>query len=350
MPCARRPLYSTKEAAERELAAACHALASGAAIDESGMTLAMYGERWLGAAEHRSAKDDRGRWHRHIAAKPIASMPLTKIQAGHVKRLIESVSRTRKLVPTSGKLGARELSSDTVSPQTIRHVFGLLRRVLGEAIVDGHIAANPCDGYRLAPIERQRMETAATFLSADEIEQLLTCPAVPLRYRLVYEVAIFTGLREGELWGLRWQDLDLAAGTCAAKHSYSGPTKGRKIRRFALLPRAAAALLRWRDLAQHIAPGDLVFPGRRGKQHADGYDAEWGGKGKMQERAGIRPEVRFHDFRHTHCSHLAMGTWGAEWRLEDIKAYIGHSSISVTQRYSHLSPSHLSDLAARTKG
>lgn len=342
--------YRSKEEAEQALAAAMLAVSEGRAEAPGPLTLGQYGERWLALATHRSANDDRSRWRRHIASRPIAAMALQSIRAGHIKRLIEGLARTRKLVPTPGKLGARAISQDTMSAQSIRHVFGLLRRVLGDALVDGHIEANPCAGYRLPPIEKQRMETPPVFLTAEEINQVLTCSEIPLKYRLCYEVAIFTGLREGELWGLRWQDLDLERSTCAAKHSYSGPTKGNKVRRFTLLPRAAAALRRWRDLTKWTKSSDYVFPGPRGRQHADGYDAEWGGEGKYREKAGIRPEVRFHDFRHTFCSHLAMGTWGERWTLQDIQQYIAHSSIGVTQRYSHLSPSHLADLAARTIG
>jgi integrase len=48
--------------------------------------------------------------------------------------------------------------------------------------------------------------------------------------------------------------------------------------------------------------------------------------------------VRFHDLRHTCASHLVSGTWGRAWRLEEVRDYLGHSNISVTQRYAHMSP------------
>ena len=59
--------------------------------------------------------------------------------------------------------------------------------------------------------------------------------------------------------------------------------------------------------------------------------------------------MRFHDLRHTCASHLVRGTWGRRWSLEEVKEYLGHSSIQVTQRYAHLQDG-LADAAAATAG
>jgi|HubBroStandDraft_1064217.scaffolds.fasta_scaffold294225_2 hypothetical protein len=59
-------------------------------------------------------------------------------------------------------------------------------------------------------------------------------------------------------------------------------------------------------------------------------------------------EVRFHDMRHTCASHLLQGTWRRRWRLEEVKDFLGHSSIIVTQRYAHLSDHALHEAAAET--
>ena len=58
--------------------------------------------------------------------------------------------------------------------------------------------------------------------------------------------------------------------------------------------------------------------------------------------------MRFHDLRHTCASHLLMGTWGRAWKIEEVCAFLGHSDITVTQRYAHLSPDHLNRAAAET--
>lgn len=343
--------YPTRAAAEQQLALACAAVAQGEVEHISAMTLQLYGERWLAGRRHRTAADDRSRWQRFLASRPLAQLALSEITPGQIKRLLEGLQRTRKLVPVAGKRFAKATAKEFISAQTIRHVYGLLRRILSDAVIDGHLERNPCDGYRPPDAEKLRAKQLRTFLSRDEIEHLLGCTAVDLKYRLIYEVAIFTGLREGELWGLRWGDLELGPSPrCTARHSYGGKTKNTKTREFVLLPRAATALRRWRELSITTQATDLVFPGLRGRMHAEGYDAEWAGRGKNRELAGIRAGVRFHDFRHTFASHLIMGTWGAAWRIEEVREYIGHSSISVTQQYAHLSDDHLSELAGRTCG
>ena len=347
----RSKSMASQQEAEQALEAALQMLASGA-VTHGALTLGEYWRTWYERTTHRSRKDDAGLWGRYLAGKSLAMMPMEDITPGHVRRFVDGLSRTRKQLPTEGKRGARRVVAQALSPQTVRHAFGLLRRVLGDARLDGHIPDNPCTAVKMPNIERKRVEEAPSFLSADEIEQLLTAEEVPQRFRLIYEVAIFTGLREGELWGLRWKDLDLDSRQpkCSATYSYGGPTKNTRVRRFVLLPRAAAALKRWRDIADYTKPEHFVFPGRNGEQHTKGYDAEWGGKGKYREAVGLRRELRFHDFRHTCASHLIMGTWGKRWQLHDVCKYLDHSSISVTERYAHLSPSHLADLAMQTVG
>lgn len=78
---------------------------------------------------------------------------------------------------------------------------------------------------------------AWTFLTREEIDAVTTSSAIPERHRIVYAVAIYSGLRKGELWGLRWADvvLDGPRPELVVKHSYRGPTKSRKVRRVPLL-------------------------------------------------------------------------------------------------------------------
>ena len=65
-------------------------------------------------------------------------------------------------------------------------------------------------------------------------------------------------------------------------------------------------------------------------------------------RSGGKRPVRWHDLRHTCASSLVAGWWGHAWRLEEVKEVLGHSSIVVTQRYTHLSRSEIRTLGHRT--
>lgn len=114
-----------------------------------------------------------------------------------------------------------------------------------------------------------------------------------------------------------------------------------------LLPPAIAALLRVKvDRTASQLAQDRVFVRDDGEPFARGYTGRWDA---WRERCGITRPVRFHDLRHTCASHLVLGTWGRTLRLDEVRAWLGHSSITVTQRYAHLGDGHLDELA-RTMG
>ena len=163
---------------------------------------------------------------------------------------------------------------------------------------------------------------------------------------------------------MRWEDVQLDGGRheLIVRHSHKGPTKSGKVRRVPLFEPARLALKAWKDVCPKNKDG-LVFPTVRGERRPRRDDAGWsdqsipvrdrkvGGpthKPGWKTLAGITRRVRFHDLRHTCASHLAMGTWGRVWSLSEIRDFLGHSSIVVTQRYAHLSPEHLHRAASET--
>ena len=261
--------------------------------------------------------------------------------------------KKRLVAKPGGKRGERVESDELLSHQTIKLTFALIRLVLNEAVADEVITSNPCVGYKLpraAAAVDGDLDPVWTFLSQEEIERLLACADIPQRARDLYATAIYTGMRQGELWGLRWGDLIDLDGThpaCSVRKSYTGPTKAGKVRRFPLTPLALEVLKRIRDRAGDVTSEALVFPGPAGERYSEGYDGGWAAR--HREVTQIRPTVRFHDMRHTTASHLLMGTWGRSWSLAEIKSFLEHSSVSVTERYAHLAPNHLHALASATR-
>jgi integrase len=65
-------------------------------------------------------------------------------------------------------------------------------------------------------------------------------------------------------------------------------------------------------------------------------------------KAGITRRVRFHDLRHTTASHLVLGSWGRCWKLIEVRDFLGHSTLNVTERYAHLGPDALHAAARET--
>lgn len=161
-------------------------------------------------------------------------------------------------------------------------------------------------------------------------------------------VAVYTGLRAGELWGLQWRDVHLDGDRprVVVRHSREQATKSGRIREVPLLAPARAALERWRELAPGVGAA-LVWPALDGACHRDGYDAGWA---RVLEIAKISRRVRWHDLRHTCASHLVQGTWGRAWSLAEVRDVLGHSTIRQTERYAHLCPGGLHDAARATSG
>ena len=146
-------------------------------------------------------------------------------------------------------------------------------------------------------------------------------------------LAVNTGLRRGELFSLTWVDVDLGRAilTIRGHTAKSGTT-----RHVPLNAEALDVLRRWK--AQTGAQGNLVFPAEDGER-LNNVRKSWAG---VLKAAGIR-DFRFHDLRHHFASRLVMA--GVD--LYVVKELLGHSSIQMTERYSHLAPEHKAAAVAR---
>jgi integrase len=146
-------------------------------------------------------------------------------------------------------------------------------------------------------------------------------------------IAAYTGLRRGELVALRWRDVDFPRHKIVVQRAISAnveatSTKSRRARDVPLPDQAAGALDRLSQRRDFTSPDDFVFVNRLGRR----LDAS--AVRRRVERArdatGLRP-LRFHDLRHTYGSLLVAG--GVD--LASVKAAMGHSRITTTERYLH---------------
>lgn len=350
-------LHPTRERGEAVLRAALEQVGEDS---RGGMSLLAWGEAWLDRREtsglHRAAAKDRDRWRMHVASADFAAWPMRRIARTDIVRWVrERLQREIQRAVTHGRGDARTVTyrptGRRYSRQSIVLALGLLRRALQDAADEGHVPGCVAAGVSVPRVPRTT-ETW-TYLTQAEIDRVLALPMRPAQLAAV-TVAIYTGLRAGELWGLRWADVQLASERpeLVIRHSYMGPTKSGKVRRVPLLEPARLALVAWRRERPGL-PAALVFPSEgkrpegRGGCHVDGYDAGWA---RLRERAQLGRHVRWHDLRHTCASHLVMGTWTPRpWRLEDVRQMLGHSTVAITERYAHLSPEGLAGLAREAR-
>jgi integrase len=341
-------LFDTLEEAEEALAAAREL--RGAA--ESGTTLRAWGEAWLTKREKggrvRGWKKERACWKTHVAPSALAAMPLSRIRRVHVVTWLDA-------------LAAKE---PRVARQTIGHARRLVIGALEAAIDGGRIDRNHARGARL-PIRDESTVERWTWLTQDEIARVLALPIhdsrqrggkggrkpghVTSAQRSAFIVAVYAGLRAGELWGLRWRDviLDERRPELVIRYSRDEATKSGVVRRVPLLAPARAALEAWKAVAPGVGEA-LVWPAEDGRCHRDGFDAGWARVRVLAEIEERQPRPRWHDLRHTCASHLVQGTWGRAWSLPEVRDFLGHGNIRVTERYAHLAPGGLHDAARAT--
>src|SRR6266536_1994942 len=227
-----------------------------------------------------------------------------------------------------------ELTGRGLEPATVHKAYQVLSKALRAAVDAELLAQTPCRKVTLPKIERNEMR----FLTPEEIGRLAV--RIDQRYRVLVLVGAYGGLRFGELAGLCWRHVDLAAGTVEVAEIvvevegrlHVGSPKTRASRRRVSLPTFVAA-----ELAQHavagLDPDGRVFPAPQGGPlRINGFRHRvW----RTATGAAGLGGLRIHDLRHT-----AVALWiaaGANPKI--VAARAGHTSVSFTlDRYGHLFP------------
>ncbi|MFG2670287.1 tyrosine-type recombinase/integrase [Streptomyces sp. NPDC048445] len=230
-----------------------------------------------------------------------------------------------------------------LSPLTLTYLHSVLKSALEHAVREEEIPRNVARNVRTSTPRPRRFEP----LTADEARELLTATQGH-RLHALFELALHTGLRKGELLGLRWEDLDLDAGTAAIhrtlQRTVTGglttlPTKTRASeRRIAIPDRCVQSLERHHEQQQREreAAGNAWQPNRHVFTTAQGGPLDPTNLTRAFTRllrtAGLR-RIRFHDLRHSTATLLLEQ--GVE--LVVIKEILGHSHIGVTATvYAHV--------------
>ncbi|TAM55773.1 MAG: site-specific integrase, partial [Chloroflexota bacterium] len=307
------------------LTAADHAISP----PDARLTVGGWLDAWLtAAAPHlRPATSESYRNVSRLYLRPaIGGVPLSKLTPDHVGRLLAELTARGDLSPT-----------------TVRYSYAVLRIALGRALKAGKVLRNVAT--LIDPPAKARPELRP--LSADEVRTFLASVEGD-RLAPLYVVAIGTGLRQGELLGLRWADLDLDRGMLTVRHQLgrdgllAEPKTARARRTLALggAVRSALREQRRRQAADRLAAGGhwqdqgYVFTTPTGGplDHANVLHRFQAAIG----RAGL-PHQRFHDLRHAAATLLLE-------RGEDlavISKMLGHSNLGTTADvYAHLTLGH----------
>ncbi len=231
-----------------------------------------------------------------------------------------------------------------LTPQTRRNVLGLLGAMLTTARKKGWISANPLVDYEKPRKARSEPEELR-FLTLEELELVLhEIPGDPLGRveRALVLTAAMTGMRRGELLGLRWKDVDWRARKIRVVRTFVGgkedtPKSLSSRRDVPLADRVARELRGLWETTPFQADDDPVFA------HPDGTGLPMDGSGVSKRfrvalrRAGVR-RVRFHDLRHTFGTMMARDP---RVSMRTLQGWLGHSDPATTAIYAHFAPNEL---------
>lgn len=345
--------YATQEEAEG-IRKGWQAAQAAGDVPSGALTLRGWGKRWLRDRElagSRNVASDKSRWHLHILTAPFAEWPLKSIERRDVKAWLKKLRETAP------------------GWQTRKHALTLLRRALGDAMEDEVVDRNVAAGIKFARPDEANDKW--TFLLHEEQTRLATCelpaasPAMAFARqaeRFIALVAIGSGLRQGEQWNLELRDVHVkdASPWLFVRWGSMGKTpKGGKTRRVPLFGVGLAAMRAWLAVLPQYAKRNehgLVFPTPRGcRRQKSKQPATWASL-LATAKLDVAPKrhdgrtVRWHDLRHTCASSLLAGWWGRRWTLEEVRDLLGHSSVTITERYAHLAPTVIAETASKTAG
>jgi integrase len=295
----------------------------------------------LGVLFIEHARDHRGlkattlsdyEMHLRVHLGPFfGEMPIQRIDA----RRIEAFAAHLR-----GKRGQGRRGGKPLSPKSIRNYLGTFSALLNFAVRKKWITASPMSAVDLPSMAADAPLEELNFLEPHEVASL-AASAVQGDYRwldrALYLMAAYTGLRQGELRGLRWEHVDFARSVVhvlenVTRGRRSSP-KGKRRRSVPLAPTAAAALLELRSETPWPKAEHAVFacPSTGQPMARAGLMVRYR---KALVAARLSPSFSFHDLRHT------FGTTMARQGIPvgTIQAWMGHADLATTQLYMHYAP------------
>lgn len=263
----------------------------------------------------------------------------------HLRRHILPAFGAREIAgiqPADVRRWVATLSGSGLAPDTVKAIYLTFGQVMQTAEIDRLIPRTPCVGIKLPKLTaREEMR----FLTAGEVCTL--AEAITPRFRALVYTAAYAGLRAGEIGALRIERLNLPQSTLEVaaslwegngQHVIGPPKSGR--RRTLTIPPFLADML-GEHLSAFPSANGHVFTSAEGTllRHRNFYDRHYK---PAVAAAGLPAPLRFHDLRHT-CAALLIANGR---HMEEVKTYLGHSTIRVTSdRYGHLFPSARAELA-----
>jgi integrase len=294
-----------------------------------------YAKLKVGPSSHQTYK---GYINNHI--KPyVGSIPLSKLTSLDLQKLY-------RMLLTEGRIDRIESKNQPkgLSAKTVRNINQIISSALTLAKEQKLLSSNPADACALPRVEHKEMKT----LPVEQLTSFLREAKETGVYEMYY-IELATGLRRGELLGLKWGDIDMVNGTIRVQRQVAridgevveAPLKTKNsYRNVSIGPDAIEVL---KEQKKKVGDSEYVFPSPNGGPISP--DSVLNMLHRVLERAGL-PKIRFHDLRHTFAT-LALQN-GVD--IKTVSGMLGHFSAGFTlDTYAHVTTSAQRE-AANTMG
>ena len=334
--------FATKKEAQLALADVIQAAEKNAVVTKSTVRLGEYLEEWLGNQRSRLRETT-------LRSYEIAVQRINK-RIGRIQLQALTPMQIEKFY--NDLLAEESKGGSALAPKTVRNTHVVLRKALADAERLGLVPRNAASAARAPTVRRPEFET----WSSDDLKAFFAS-IKDNRLYAAFVLLSTTGMRRGEVLGLRWRDLDLDAGQLAIVQTLTTvkwepiitQTKTQRSRRTIYLDTTTVAVLKEhkrRQREEQLAAGetwdksnDLVFRDDLGRLvHPDWFSREFN---LLVQNAEV-PRIRLHDLRHTYAT-LALKT-GVHPKV--VSERLGHATVGITlDLYSHVTPGIARDAA-----
>ena len=340
----RRSFYGKKQKdAIKAMRAALIQADDGTYFEPSNLTLQLWLTTWLEEYVQQSVKpltysSYKSKINNHLIPA-LGSVKLQSLNPTQIQIFINDLSRVKKL-----------------QPKSVKDTFAVLHKALGQALKLQYIGVNPSDACTLPRIEKKEVKP----LTEEDIQNFLT-EIHDEPFKDLFTVALFTGMREGEICGLSWKDINFKNGTITVRQQlqrskergigfYIAKTKNSRSR---IITAAPFIMDTFKEIKAEQEKNKQLLE--------EAWNNEWNlvfvyGDGsiippqtvlkhykRIAERIG-RPDTVFHTLRHSYAvTALQLGD-----SLKTVQATLGHATASFTADvYGHVSEKMRQDSAAR---
>lgn len=343
--------FATKEDAENALAVLLGEVRDGTRVEPSKQTFGGFMQQWLDALPTSGRRESTIFSYRQVITgnvlkQPIAQVPLQALTPIDLDQLYAH------LITAGGRKG------DGLGLRSVRLVHTIISKALSDAKRKGAIKSNPALDASAPSAKSTKAPEFSVWTPAELRTFLLladgsiaapgqTTKLRPSPHAMLFRLGGMTGMRRGELCGLRWIDVDLDQATVKVRHTLmvvggkvvEGIPKTENGRRTIDLDEVTVAALRAHrkvQLEQRMLMGagytdhGYVFAQVDGRPYFPNGISEV--FDRLVKRSGL-PRIRLHDLRHTHATHLLA----AGVNVKVVSERLGHSSASMTlDVYSHV--------------